>query len=117
MDYNNQIYELKPSHFPSNWKQSDNPHKPILRPLSDMTEEEKLEFYKLVNPNSIEDSDSVRIDTIDEIIKGHLFPLKLLEIAMGAAYLLSRSFDLFGLIEDNEAIDATTLPNNPYKNI
>ena len=37
-------YELKPSHFPSNWRASDCPLKPILKPMIDVDEDDFAEF-------------------------------------------------------------------------
>ncbi len=62
--------------------------KPILRPLSDMTEDEDQEF------------EYIRYKKDLSIYEG---------TAMQTAYLLSKNFDLFGLIESGLAIDATTL--------
>ncbi len=68
--------------------------KPILRPLSDMTEEEREEFK------------NVRY--------GHrLLDISLfIDLELSATYvkwLLSKHFDLFGLVEAGLAINATTL--------
>lgn len=90
----------------------------LLRPLSSMTEEETSEFIKLVSVDHIGFSDfkghqtwqywehedvnnyeSRRVcKTTSEI--GAL-PLRCIQ------YLLSKGFDLFGLIEKGEALDAT----------
>lgn len=69
--------------------------KPILRPLSDMTEEEFLEGQHGLDYN-------VRFGYIK--VNGVI-----------TAYLLSKHFDLFGLIESGQAIDSTKLTPNPYK--
>lgn len=63
--------------------------KPILRPLSDMTEEEEMEVQYLVD------------------IQG--FGYDALIGAKITQYLLSRHFDLFGWIEAGLAIDKTKL--------
>jgi len=60
---------------------------PILRPLSDMTEEEYQHTSVCV---SIESNDYIRE-------------------AENTLYLLSKHFDLFRLIESGQAIDAATL--------
>lgn len=62
--------------------------KPILRPLSDMTKEERQ--CHLNKPNETES------------------PLAAVHDAYMTAYLLSCRFDLFGLIESRQAIYATT---------
>lgn len=76
--------------------------KPILRPLSDMTDDECKHEGMILNKlwqNYDKFSNRGSKDTVAEQIE----------------YLLSRHFDLFGLIEAGESIDATTLENNPYK--
>jgi hypothetical protein len=65
--------------------------KPILRPLSDMTEEE---FY-YVEQHKIYQGEIVQT-----------FPLGAAELTK---FLLSKHFDLFGLIEAGLAVDKTTL--------
>lgn len=63
------------------------PHfKPILRPLSDMTEEEAKEAYTIRGKNAFH-------EFTGETVK----------------YLLFKHFDLFDLIESGHAIDKTTL--------
>lgn len=97
--------------------------KPILRPLSSMTEEEAVEFCKIettenrhhlieiheVKQNEVWYSDGSRFqgDGIDELndLFIHFNHLS----ANQFAWLLSKSFDLFGLIESNQAIDSSTL--------
>ena len=77
--------------------------KPILRPLCDMTGEELIQYGKIEVPEM-----NVRFD-----LKG------IREVAMHAYYepetfrwLLSKSFDLFGLIEAGLAIDKTKINNH-----
>lgn len=69
--------------------------KPILRPLSSMTEEEKdfIDDTFIVTPENIS-------------VSYHIIEAKRTD------YLLSRHFDLFGLIESGQAIDATKTDNN-----
>jgi hypothetical protein len=64
--------------------------KPILRPLSGMTEEENAEAKQFYRSNKWGEQ------TLESM-------------AAISAYLLSKHFDLFGLIEANLAIDKTTL--------
>lgn len=90
----NLTWELTPSHFPSNWKSADflgGNSKPLLRPLSDMTREEDIEFEK-----------TQRVLCVSTIVYSskQLTPESFL-------WLLSKNFDLFGLIESGEALDAT----------
>lgn len=85
---------------------------PILRPLSDMTEEE-YEATKDADDNAFHElstPENCKHECGKEYMK--------LTWNIGAyitAYLLSRHFDLFGLIESGQAIDAITLNPNPYK--
>lgn len=74
----------------SDWDIDDD-FKLLLRPLSSMTEEERDHYHSLV---------AVRERTMDEII---------VKEAVGVQYLLSKHFDLFGLIEKGEAIDSTLI--------
>lgn len=77
--------------------------KPILRPLSDMTEEEKMEYKAKFNG-----MDSTNI--LPEIRAGRLINFHLnSKSPYEVIYLLSKGFDLFGLIESGLAIDKTTL--------
>lgn len=75
--------------------------KPILLPLSAMTDEQCNEWFGYV----VNESDSSF--------------RRILDFDMGDSLvwsrLLSEHFDLFNLIENGEAIDATTLEVNPYK--
>lgn len=68
--------------------------KPYLRPMSDMTEEEKKEFNKVVY-------DSMNIDNIPASV-------------YVADWLYSKHLDVHGLIPKDLAI-AVTEENNPYK--
>jgi hypothetical protein len=69
--------------------------KPILRPLSDMTEEEENMYYSFYhNPFSKNVRQSILMDS------------------QAIHYLLSKYFDLFGLIEAGLAIDATKQNTN-----
>ena len=73
--------------------------KPILRPLSDMTEEEYE--YVLSNFNLVSRGQTVQ----QFIIAWRAFTPEC------TLYLLSRHFDLFSLIESGQAIDKTTINN------
>lgn len=70
--------------------------KPILRPLSDMTDHEKYEYSAMVE--WIEQDD---IKTWNNSFMRYSAEL--------TKWLLSKHFDLFGLIEAGLAIDKTTL--------
>jgi len=73
-----------------------NQRKPILRPLSSMKNIELSTYSDL----SKEESNEVFVPYMDKTIYPAAF-----------AYLLKQGFDLFGLIESNQAIDATKLLN------
>lgn len=68
-------------------------YKLLLRPLSDMTEGEKDEYYKHRG-------------------FGWIYNLEkqMSKDAAGTRFLLSKSFDIFGLIESGLAIDKTKIP-------
>jgi hypothetical protein len=76
--------------------------KPLLRPLNDMTEEEFNEFKKH------SDSDFSKMCMIDSMMKDGSYT-RLCHSAFAQQYLLSKGFDLFGLIESELAIDSTKL--------
>ena len=91
--------------------------KPLLRPLSDMTEEEAVELAKLSEYEPDFNDVKIERNKYNDIIvswqgnnesrevfnsTGELF-----YCAEQFVYLLSRSFDLFGLIESGQAIDKT----------
>ena len=75
-------------------------YKPILRPLIDMKPDEIVyigEYLKMGFANA-------------EIIKNHKYCWSLVHLNPNVfVYLLSKQFDLFGLIEAGVAIDATTI--------
>lgn len=74
--------------------------KPLLRPLSDMTEEELQECGNLVYDFS---DDQSGLD-----LNNHRWEDFYLTTSEQFHWLLSRHFDLFGLIESGLAIDKTT---------
>jgi hypothetical protein len=109
----------------------------ILRPLSDMTDEEGTHVFKIaslfdlsqceIQINNTEDgtymeavSGGVVIDCInfvgDNIEMGNNDGSwnSINPVSPIISYYLSRHFDLFGLIESGAAIDATKLKDNPY---
>lgn len=77
--------------------------KPILRPLSDMSDNERDKYVHLHSypKKNSEQSFSNQLTVVD---------------AECTAYLLSKHFDLFGLIESGQAIDKTTLSNQNLNN-
>lgn len=97
--------------------------KPILRPLSDMTDEEAKEIVLLKYNvrNTLQKAELSGRHILFTCSPGSLLKpqggqFDVLESGPHIlTYLISRHFDLFGLIESGQAIDATTLPVNPYK--
>jgi hypothetical protein len=87
----------------------------VLRPLSDLTEEEKIDLYKIVRmpcPPFIEpdyDDPKVKKEMVmwAEMLVSPAFGLNLKPDQF--IYLLSRHCDLFGLIDSGQAIDLSTL--------
>jgi hypothetical protein len=88
--------------------------KPILRPLSDMTEEEKVELFTLNFGNHR--FTNFGYDSIECIIladKDERIRVGLSSNSMGAnafLFCLTRGFDLFGLLESGLAINANSTP-------
>lgn len=73
--------------------------KPILRPLSSMTEEEQHEMSKMVDLVDAEDGENYWWGT---------------QVAAHRTnYLISKHFDLFNLIPDGLAIDSSTINSTP----
>lgn len=91
--------------------------KPILRPLSDMTDEEALSIAKNDYASAISATWNKRYSKIEVINIGRnteIYPSQ-----MGfyqTKFLLSKYFDLFSWIDAGLAIDATELNPNPYNN-
>lgn len=69
--------------------------KPFLRPLSDCSKDENNYLYTEFDEDIYESKAEMCADV--------------------TRWFLSKRFDLFGFIESGQAIDATTLPHNPYK--
>jgi hypothetical protein len=97
----------------SNWHEVDfSKYKLLLRPLSDITPEEKNSFINICELEP-EDAECLTIFK-DRFFDGqvgygtaHLTNIE--QWATGVYFLLSREFDLFGLIENGWAIDKTQL--------
>lgn len=79
--------------------------KPLLRPLSDMTEQER-DHIGIELKAGIWNADDIKSWGNSSLLwtNKHLTPKVF-------AYLLSRSFDLFGLLESGQAIDKTKQPS------
>ena len=75
--------------------------KPMLRPLSDMTDHEAVDYMLITNPKT-KANDVRRKGCIEYIQETGLLPQEFV-------WALSKYFDLFGLIEAGLAIDKTTL--------
>lgn len=87
---------------------------PTLRPLSDMTEEEAREIYRMDFGSEFEVKDWMEENPALEWIRGdNEVYREEIDIFIGSpeiwAYLLSRGFDLFGLIEAGLAKDKTKI--------
>lgn len=96
--------------------------RPILRPLSDLTEQEAREMYEIKTGEAFEprpeyleegDWDFSAKEYFDELVEIYEDTI---QVCIGKpdiwSYLLSRHFDLFGLIESGDAIDKTALTPN-----
>jgi len=126
------IRTLNPTWFLQYSRKNFKGVKPILRPLSSITDEELIEFIKLTRGISglvsnvrlwkqkYGPRDNPKYDLVvnydyyngkDRTLYLDVFAPKIM------IHLLSQHFDLFNLISTNQAIDATTLPTNPYKPI
>lgn len=85
--------------------------KPILRPLSDMTEDDCAEVWALIGGTphlgNVEDIREWLMTGETEKVEGIIYGA--LEGALVTQYLLSRGFDLFGYIEAGLAIDQKTI--------
>jgi len=73
----------------------------ILRPLSDMTQEEAIEVWRLCHPTDIQTKAYQVIDYYRHNINFYE--------SIEWLFLLSKHFDLFGLIEAGLAIDKTKI--------
>lgn len=91
--------------------------RPILRPLSDITEEEKIEMIKAKHPSlkiksaiiynefytaKVDYFSEYSNDWLPSVVNGFLGPEQF-------KYLISKRFDLFGYIEKGLAIDKTKI--------
>lgn len=85
--------------------------KPILRRLDSMKEEERKECDK---QGSTGWHTITKGEPVSVITPGTVGLAVVHRQSFETAYLLSQHFDLFGLIDSCEAIDAATLEPNPY---
>lgn len=79
--------------------------KPILRPLSDMTDEEKIKALEAMDEPIMYAEWDFKLS--DGFIVAHSNPFSIKPKCF--AYLLSKHLDLFGLIEAGLALDKTNL--------
>jgi hypothetical protein len=94
--------------------------KPILRPLSGITEQELRDFIKITTPPEYIDktTDADFKEAFEEIKEQGIELLNFEDVPPKTAFevtrwLLSKHFDLFGLIESGLAINSTTLKPQP----
>jgi len=83
---------------------SEGEYKPILRPLSDLTNNVFSDTAFSIESN----------ESIDSIYMSYREP-SMGDFVCGFNELLENHFDVFGLIEKGLAIDVNTLDINPYK--
>lgn len=82
------------------WEADWNMDKPVLRPLSSMTEEDEMQICEIVGV-------FLGGYLIEALKNGTKYMVDIQCSFDLTRYLLSKSFDLFGLIDSGEAIDAT----------
>jgi hypothetical protein len=89
----------------------------VLRPLSDIKFHEKQEFIETCGLEQ-EDIDCLILSTVNpfENTYGTAHLTNVIQWAKGVTYLLSKHFDIFGLIDAGLAIDATPLPTDKEVN-
>jgi hypothetical protein len=86
--------------------------KPLLRPLSDMTEQEFKEIFKPIQPGDVTDEDFK--EAMQHLIKNGIDAFDFDGVSAQIVFeytrlLLSKHFDIFELIPAGLAIDKTTL--------
>lgn len=84
-------------------------HKPYLRPLSSMTEEERTEINTLIKQNSPSPCGKINLQGMDNLLYSVVVSSGFL-----IDWMLNKHFDIFDLIPKELAI-AVTEENNPYK--
>lgn len=83
-------------------------HKPYLRPLSSMTEEERTEINALIKQNSPSPCGKINLQGMDNLLYSVVVSSGFL-----MDWMLNKYFDIFDLIPKELAI-AVTEENNPY---
>lgn len=87
-------------------------YKPILRPLDSMTEEEAITLYDEMFPDVQRRDDFKAKIIIDQVTRTGVYyegKVSIMDYVNWFPWLLSKSFDLFGLIDSGLALDATKL--------
>lgn len=84
-------------------------HKPYLRPLVSMTEEERTEINALIKQNSPSPCGKINLQGMDNLLHSVVVSSGFL-----IDWMLNKHFDIFDLIPKELAI-AVTEENNPYK--
>jgi hypothetical protein len=87
--------------------------KPILRPLSSMTEEEAIEMYDHLYPDVPRDSKFKSVTILSQLSLPGMYyegACSIHDYKGWFPYLLSRGFDLFDLIPSGLAIDGSLTP-------
>lgn len=84
-------------------------HKPYLRPLVSMTEEERTEINALIKQNSPSPYGKINLQGMDNLLYSVVVSSGFL-----IDWMLNKHFDIFDLIPKELAI-AVTEENNPYK--
>lgn len=86
--------------------------KPILRPLDSMTEEEAKDLYDQMYPDVPRRDDFKARIIIDQVTGTGVYyegKVSIIDYVNWYPWLLSKSFDLFGLIDSGLALNATKL--------
>lgn len=83
-------------------------HKPYLRPLASMTEEERTEINALIKQNSPSPYGKINLQGMDNLLYSVVVSSGFL-----MDWMLNKHFDIFDLIPKGLAI-AVTEKNNPY---
>lgn len=89
----------------------------ILRPLSDIKKEETIDIAKILYTGIDEKNDIETFHIIEKGLKGEIKGITWLRDLNGCfqvtQYLLSKHFDLFGLISSGKAIDLIKMETKP----
>jgi hypothetical protein len=84
----------------------------ILRPLSDITEEEAIDIWDIMNADGGNKKELSKYDVIEQgksLVYSICYMANIVATFALTHYLLSKNFDIFGLIGAGLAIDSTTI--------